>query len=239
FKNIIFAVDADRCNGIRQLLTLKNKPKLILLDDAFQHRKVKAGFYVLLTNYNNLFVDDFVLPAGNLRESKAAAKRAHIVVVTKCPENLSKTTQYEITKKLNLAKHQHLFFSFIKYSKNIIGNQSQIKLQELKHYEVLLLTGIAFTKPLLEFLKVNEIKFKHISFPDHHRFLERDIDLIQFELNSIIATKKIILTTEKDYVRLDNSIKKLFNNLFYLPIETVFLSKKSTFDKLIIDYVKS
>ena len=115
FNNIQVAVDANRKNGIEKLLSQTNKPEVILLDDAFQHRKVKAGFYILLTSYDDLYSDDFILPTGNLRESRTGAKRANLVVVTKCPATLSPDEQNKIQAKLNLTSNQELYFSYIEY----------------------------------------------------------------------------------------------------------------------------
>jgi len=121
FPEIQVAVDADRKNGIEQLLLQKEIPQIILLDDAFQHRKVKAGFYILLTSYGDLYSNDFILPTGNLRESRSGAKRANIVVVTKCPKMLSHKEQKSIQSKLKLTKNQELYFSFIDYDDSIFS----------------------------------------------------------------------------------------------------------------------
>ena len=117
FPNIQVAVDANRKNGIEQLLSQESKPDIILLDDAYQHRKVKAGFYILLTSYGDLYADDFILPTGNLRESRSGAQRANLVIVTKCPENLSLDEQQKIKEKLKLSVSQELYFSFIVFFK--------------------------------------------------------------------------------------------------------------------------
>jgi tetraacyldisaccharide 4'-kinase len=115
FKNIRVSVDANRIHGIQQLLQLENSPEVILLDDAYQHRKVKASCYILLTAYNDLYCDDFVLPVGNLRESKTGAKRAKAVIVTKCPPTLSDSEKEKIKTKLKLESHQKLFFTTIRF----------------------------------------------------------------------------------------------------------------------------
>ena len=234
FKDILVAVDADRTNGIKQLLVTKKRPEVILLDDAFQHRKVKAGFYILLTKYNDLFADDFVLPTGNLRESRSGAKRADIIVVTKCPENLSEKEQEKLRNKIPLIKNQQLFFSCINYSEYLIGKEQQIKLQDLKEKELLVVTGIASPQSLLEFLSTQKITYKHLSYPDHHHFTESDIKIIEKELKVLETNEKMIVTTEKDYVRLEGRL----DNLFYLPIESKFLTHKEQFDKRILNYVQ-
>ncbi|NDP28441.1 MAG: tetraacyldisaccharide 4'-kinase, partial [Flavobacterium sp.] len=143
FKNIQVAVDADRKNGIEQLLSLPEKPDIILLDDAFQHRKVKAGFYILLTSYGDLYCDDFMLPTGNLRESRSGAKRANVVIVTKCPATLSLDEQNKIKTQLQLDTNQELYFSFIDYDDSVYSEDKVLKVSEIKNLDKLLLAGIA------------------------------------------------------------------------------------------------
>ena len=130
-NEILVAVDADRNNGIEKLRNLKKSPDVILLDDAFQHRKVKAGFNILLTTYKKPYSQDYVLPTGNLREPKSGAKRANIIVVTKCPENISEADKLKIIKSLNPEKHQHVFFSAIQYANNVISSESSISQAEV------------------------------------------------------------------------------------------------------------
>jgi len=232
FKNIDVAVDANRVEGIQNLI--KNKsPELILLDDAYQHRKVKGSFYILLTKFDDLFTDDFLLPTGNLRESRGGAKRANVIVVTKCPADLN--DQQQETIKGKLTKYQkEVFFTTISYG-SISSSKSSISIDELKEYKILLITGIANPNPLLGFLNDKKIDFKHLKFADHHNFSSTETENIQQEFNAITATKKIILTTEKDFVRLEKNIK----NLFYIPIETSFLGKqKHDFNELIMSHIQ-
>jgi tetraacyldisaccharide 4'-kinase len=147
FPTIQVAVDANRKNGIERLLALQNKPDIILLDDAFQHRKVKAGFYILLTAFNDLYPDDFILPTGNLRESRSGAKRANIVVVTKCPPTLPEADQNQIRKKLNLSEHQQLYFSSIQYDEILYSENERRTVASLQNTDKLLVAGIAKPKP--------------------------------------------------------------------------------------------
>ena len=233
FNAIIVAVDADRVNGINQLKALENKPDIILLDDAFQHRKVTAGFNILLTPYDNLYVDDTMLPTGDLREKGKGANRAQIVIVTKCPENLTAAQQFKIANKLKIETHQTIFFSKIAYAEAIIGS-ANIIVDDLQSYKVLLVTGIAKTKPLCEFLASKEIDFQQLKFSDHHQFTENELTKIEKTFSDLEGDKKIILTTEKDYVRTFNTAQK---EVFYLPIETAFIDHKEDFDTLIKNYV--
>jgi tetraacyldisaccharide 4'-kinase len=240
FKNIQVAVDADRKNGIDQLLSQSEtrgiaeqseaKPEIILLDDAFQHRKVKAGFYILLTSYGDLYSDDFMLPMGNLRESCSGAKRANVIIVTKCPATLSLDEKAKIKRFLlnDKIENQQLYFSYIDYDEFIYSEDKSIKVTEIKNVDKLLLAGIAKPNPFFAYLqKENDEK---LIFQDHHHFTEKDINEIKYKLQN-----KIIITTEKDFVRLKSSIPA--EKLFYLPIRSSFLSESENFDKTILNYV--
>jgi tetraacyldisaccharide 4'-kinase len=229
FPNVLVAVDANRTNGIQQLLSQKEKPEIILLDDAYQHRKVKAGFYILLTAYGDLYADDFMLPTGNLRESRSGSERASIVVVTKCPKNLSEEEQNAIRLKLKLSSSQQVFFTFIDYDEEIYSKNERIAVSEVKAESKLLLAGIAKPKPFFDFLK-NE-NDECLTFPDHHHFSDADLESIQSKANG-----RKIITTEKDYVRLKDS--KIVSQLYYLPIKSTFINHQQNFDAAILDYVK-
>ena len=235
FNDVIVAVDADRVHGINQLSLQEPKPEVVLLDDALQHRQVKPGFVILLTSFGSLYVDDTVLPAGNLREKKEGAKRAQIIIVTKCPSELSEMEQFEISKKLNLELDQTVFFTKIKYHDKVVNGIDEIDISKLKDYKVLLVTGIANPKPLLEFLGKKEIDLKHLKFPDHHDFSTSEIKKIYDEFESIKADKKIILTTEKDYVRNFSDKDK---KVYYLEIQTEFIDNGQDFNKIILNYVQ-
>ena len=229
FPNIQVAVDANRTNGITQLLSLQKKPQVILLDDAYQHRKVKAGFYILLTSYGDLYADDFMLPTGNLRESRSGANRANIIVVTKCPKHLSDQRQEEIRLKLNLNCSQQIYFTFIDYDDAIFSKDEKATVNDIKSEVKILLAGIAKPKPFFYYLK-NE-NDDCLTFPDHHHFSDQDLEEIQNK-----ARGKKIITTEKDYVRLKDS--KLASKLYYLPIKSTFISNHQNFDATVLEYVK-
>lgn len=223
FKEITVAVDSDRTNGIQQLLKSKNPPNIVLLDDAFQHRKVKAKIYILLTQYNDLYTDDFMLPTGNLRESKRGAKRADYIIVTKCPLNLTLKQRNKIIKKLKPKKHQKILFSTISYN-TVLKGKEKLLVSDLKDKQVVLVTGIANPNPLLNYLATKNIQFKHLQYPDHHYFSESDLANIQQTFDKITTKNKIILTTEKDYTRLENKI----NGIYCITIHTEFLEEKLT-----------
>lgn len=225
FPHVHVAVDEDRQRGIAGLVNTVN-PEVIILDDAFQHRKVKAGLYILLTTYANLYTEDYLLPGGNLREPVSGAKRADIIVVTKCPRDLSEKELDRISRKLKLNAQQHLFFSYIDYATEISNDNASTSLKSIEGKKVTLVTGIADPQPLLEHLKKVKIGFEHLRFPDHHNFTPGDLESISGE---------IILTTEKDYMRLRDLIKD--QKLFYIPISMKFIKDTEIFNNLIDQFI--
>lgn len=231
FQTIQVAVDADRKNGIEQLLSQSQKPDIILLDDAFQHRKVKAGFYILLTSYADLYSDDFILPTGNLRESRSGAQRANCIIVTKCPTAVSEDEKIRIKNKLKITSNQELYFTFIGYDGFVYSKNKKITVNKILEQDKLLLAGIAKPKAFYDYLTSENHNTEILTFPDHHHFTEKDILDIKTKANN-----NPIITTEKDYVRLKDSI--LAEQLFYLPIKSVFLDEGSHFDKTIKNYVE-
>ncbi|MFC0603988.1 tetraacyldisaccharide 4'-kinase [Winogradskyella pulchriflava] len=225
FNDITVAVDGNRQNGIEQLMSLENKPEVILLDDAYQHRKVNAGFNILLTAYYNLYFNDIVLPTGNLREPRSGSKRANVIVVTKCPADLSAEEKNKIISKLKLQAHQKAFFSHIDYSEKVISKNNVLTLNELSEFT--LVTGIANAKPLVDFLTKRGLAFNHIEYPDHYSFRPMDIEMLE--------KKDLIITTEKDYVRLSDN-ENLASKLFYIPIQ-LKIDDAETFNKSINSFV--
>lgn len=228
FEDIIVSVDGNRVHGISELMALPKPPEIILLDDAFQHRRVKAGFNILLTSFDDLYTDDILLPTGNLREPRVGSKRADVIVVTKCPENLSEEKKREIKRKINPLENQEVFFGHIAYSQSIKNNVAKIDLDTLKSQPFSLVTGIANPKPLVGHLKSMGLQFEHLKFKDHHDFSESDINSLK--------KKKLILTTEKDLVRLQPHFTKE-EGLYYLPIE-MKIDRQKQFDVLISKFVK-
>ncbi len=218
YPNVTVAVCADRRQGIEKL---KSKADIILLDDAFQHRKVKASLNILLTPFNDLFIDDFIIPMGWLRESRSGARRADIIVVTKCPDHVAYAKQQEIQMRLRLKEHQKLYFSKIGYDSRIYGKSEIQALEYLQDKSFTLLTGIANPKPLVDFLKEKNLVFTHEKFPDHHNFSVSEIEKL--------STREIILTTEKDYMRLQPHLDKFA--LYFLPIKTILFNDQEEFFK--------
>ena len=208
FKNIIVSVGSNRVRGINKLIKLNSKPEIILLDDAYQHRRVKPEMSILLTKFNDLYSDDNIFPLGNLRESKSNANRADIILVTKCDKNISKDQKRHIIQKLNIGDNQKIYFSSIKYSKMLYDKESSKLLSEFKNIKFTLVTGIANSSHMVNYLKDNDFNFNHLSFKDHHNYSDSDI--------SNINNNEIVITTEKDYVKL---YSRVTTKLFYLPIE--------------------
>jgi tetraacyldisaccharide 4'-kinase len=229
FPTIQVAVDADRKNGIEQLLAQAHPPQLILLDDAFQHRKVKAGFYILLTAYDDLFSEDFLLPTGNLRESRKGAQRADVIVVTKCPSPLSEVEQTQIIKLIRKFVDLPIYFSTITYDATVYSAIDSISVSEIQQSDCVLLAGIAKPGSFFNYLKNNNSLC--LTYPDHHHFSDVDIQ----EIKQKVGGKRIV-TTEKDYVRLKDSI--LQEQLYYLPIRTSFIANSDQFDAAVLGYLK-
>ena len=226
FQDILVAVDENRQHGIDELLKLDNSPEVILLDDAFQHRKVKAGFNILLTTYSNLYADDIMLPTGDLREPRKGAERADIVVVTKCPTCISDIEKNSIRNKLNLNDNQSLFFSSIAYEDSVFNDNETHTVSELKDKDFTLVTGIANSKPLVDYLKSESLNFEHLNYKDHYNFTGKDLEFLN--------QKQLIITTEKDFVRLNNQLTKAKS--FYLPIK-VEIDNANEFNKLVKEFV--
>jgi len=212
FPEVSLAVDEDRIRGIKQLVALK-QPSLILLDDAYQHRKVKPLFSILLTSYGKLYTKDWYLPTGNLRDNKRSSKRADLIIVTKCPPDLNDESQRRIIGELNPGKDQKVLFCTLEYDINLKGKKEGLSLNGLQNKEVTLVTGIANPKPLIDFLRSAEITFDHRQYRDHHYFTEKEIDFFN--------SKPLILTTEKDYMRLKDSV----DNLYFISVRHRFLGE--------------
>lgn len=222
FDNVVVAVDENRPHGVQSLISTHPDLEGILLDDAYQHRKLEPSFRILLTTYNQPWFRDCLLPSGNLREAVVGKNRADVVVVTKCPTDLSEEDVDLFKNKLQLMPHQALFFTSIVYDDYLLGAQKQL-LSDFVHQEFVLVTGIANPSSLLDHLDRLGARYTHLAFADHHAFSQSDI-------KKIGGYNQPILTTEKDYVRLK---QHKLNELYYLPIQQHFLTKKSAFDDLI------
>lgn len=242
FDNIKIAVDENRCEGMERLLQDENPPQIILLDDAYQHRKIKPGLNILLTDYYYLYSDNHLVPAGNLRDIKKAAQRAEIIVITKSPNVITPYYRKDVENKLKPLPHQKIFYSYIEYLDfkpfSKLSHNTDIK--EAK--TVLLVCGIANTYSLEDHLKRKYNTISKIKFNDHHDFTEKDVDMIIEKYNSLIGKNKVVVTTEKDAMRLTKSsfINKFEDiPIFTIPIRIKFHKEEGTsFDDEILNYIK-
>jgi tetraacyldisaccharide 4'-kinase len=237
FANVSVAVCEDRVFGINQL---KDNHDVILLDDAYQHRAVKAGFNLLLFDYASVKKFQMLLPAGNLREPLRNYNRAEAVLITKAPLPLNLVDQIEIRRKIDTRIDQRISFSTIKYGSLVSLNTKETK-EHITDETIFLFTGIANPKPLFTYLSQFSLSIEQFEYPDHHQFTIENIKELITAFNQHPAKEKIIITTEKDSKRLLGvNLKDLLLNLpiYYLPIEIELASKdKFTFDKNILDYV--
>jgi len=230
FPQITVAVDEKRVNGVNQLLKKEKAPQVILLDDAFQHRHITPGLNILLIDYNRLITKDHMLPMGRLREPSHNCSRANIIIVTKCPKGMQPIDFRLMQKELNLFPYQELYFTSFKYKKLIaVFSQSTGKeISELKDYTVMVVTGIAYPKPLYTELKQAGVKVVKQEFVDHHAFSPSDVHKITERFMQINEQKKLIICTEKDAIRFKEMAEyqdfvKL--PIFYLPIDVEFLNQ--------------
>ena len=244
FSGINVAVDHKRTRGIENIIHDRKDTDVILLDDAFQHRYVKPGINILLVDYHRLIIYDKLLPAGRLREPLSGKNRADIVIITKCPKDLKPMEFRVLTKSMDLYPYQSLFFSTIDYDTlyplfNKDGNK--ITKQQLKHTNVLLVSGIASPKQIIVDMKQHVASMTPLTFADHHQFSEKDAEKIN-ESFANLKGNKILITTEKDATRLedieglDDDVK---SHIYVLPIKVRFmLDQENVFNDKIIDYVR-
>jgi tetraacyldisaccharide 4'-kinase len=242
FGDVIVAVDESRRSGIK--LLRRHFPALdaVILDDAFQHRYVKPGLSIITTDFHNLYANDFMIPSGTLREFRMGAKRADIIIVTKTPGTLSPITERRITGLLKPESDQHLFFTYIDYGelKPVQGEKDDELLGNCRH--VLMFAGIANSYPLKEHLGTLYKNIHTLNFPDHHAYKPDDIKKLRKVFGQILSRNKIIVTTEKDFMRLQtNALQEQLAGLplYYMPIQVKFHKKDNIiFDALIEDYVR-
>ncbi len=235
--DIAVAVGEKRIEAIPQLLYDRPETKLIILDDAFQHREIHAGLNIILTEYSNLYTRDFFLPTGDLRDQRSSMTRAEIIIVTKCPLNLSENDKFLILKELNPSDNQKVFFTSIRYDApyHIISKEKFSLTREL---EVLLVCGIANPEPLTQYIHEKTKMYDALFFNDHHIYSVDDLNAINERFDFLSESQKVIITTEKDAVRL-LKFKELLNNipLYVLPISIHFLfDQENEFNELVQNY---
>ncbi|MDP1802979.1 MAG: tetraacyldisaccharide 4'-kinase, partial [Bacteroidota bacterium] len=244
--NVQVAVDASRVNGVKKLISLEeNAPKIILLDDVFQHRAIRCGLNIVVSDYNNLFFKDSMLPAGTLREFKSGIVRADLIIITKTPDRTSPVEIRNILKDVNPKAHQQVFFSYLQYGDlySITNTNEKIDtLNDLFRFRVISFAGIANAQPMVNYLKEYAADVKHLQFNDHHEFSIKDLEDIERYYNSFEGGNKILVTTEKDFMRLKNNL--VWNiaqrmNIYILPVEMTFKDKEEEFNQVILKYVRA
>ncbi len=247
FKDsLIVAVDSNRVRGIKSLQKNDKPLRAILLDDAYQHRHVKPGVNILLTPYQKLYIDDHMLPTGYLREWHSGSRRADIIVVTKTPASFSALERRIITEDLNPKPYQKVLFSYYEYGnlQSIDQTVSMISSDYYfeRNYSALLLTGIANASNLFYFIKNKVKEIEHLEFADHHQYSVNDLKKVREVFDIIAGEKKIIITTEKDVMRLSHKgLAEIIKDLpiFYLPIKVKFHGEDGdTFNEQILRYVR-
>ena len=234
--NCIVAVNNNRNKGVEKMLIDYPGTNIILLDDGFQHRKIKAGLNIIVTPFYKLFIKDNLLPLGTLREPKNEATRADIILVSKTPEDIKPTEKKRVIESLNLKVKQKVYFSSIRYQKYKCV-KSNTELENEQDYSITLVSGIANPTPLINYLEKGKVMVNLIKFADHHNYTLKDIENILLVHNRNRSAKKLILTTEKDAVKLRQFLTN-FNGVrvYYIPIDVVINDKK-IFEKQLLDYV--
>lgn len=248
FGDAHVAVCEKRVEGIKKLIKSVPDLKVVILDDAFQHRSVASGLNILLSDYNKPYYKDWILPSGNLREAGSNMKRADIIVVTKVPQNISESQINNINNRIDPGKSQDLYFSHIEYEKLKSFNPSSdnnFMEYNWSDYSVLLFAGISNPDPLINYLKPKFRELFCIKFADHHYFTLKDFEKINKRFSDIFNRNKIIITTEKDIARIEKTvIEDLFKTmpLFYIPIKVRFHKNENeditSFDSKILNYVR-
>lgn len=249
YPDVVVAVDKDRRRGVRKLLALpdEERPQVVLLDDAFQHRYIQASLSIIVTDYNRLYYKDKLMPVGRLREPAGSIRRADMVVVSKTDPSLRPIDCRIVENEMKLSIYQPLFFTSITYQRmeGVFPKDSYPRaLSSLKKdEEVLLLTGIANPTLLIKEVKKYSDHVKVMSFPDHHLFTRKDVKKIRAERLRMQTDHPLIICTEKDAVRIRNSIyfpEEWRSSFYYVPIMVNFLFDKSAlFDEFVLKHVST
>ena len=244
FPDVTVAVDERRCEGIGRLMCAGKNIEVIVLDDAFQHRYVRPGLSIVLTDYRRPVYRDVLMPAGRLREPACGLRRADMVIVTKCPADMDTEERERIRRKLHLEPRQDLFFTTLAYGnlEPLFADTPPRSLSDIHEEEILLLTGIASPAMLIETLGTCCRKVTPLVYPDHHVFSADDMKRLETEFRQLSGTKRLIVTTEKDAARLVSHLalsEWLKPYIHTLPVEVRFLyNEEETFNSKIIEYVR-
>jgi tetraacyldisaccharide 4'-kinase len=246
YPDLIVAVAEKRVSGMEKLLNLPSPPQVVLMDDAYQHRAVSPGLSILISDYYRPIYKDICLPAGNLREPVAGKKRAQIIIINKCPTDFSEREKNLVLKKLAPLSYQQVYFSSIAYHspRKLFSSKTQEKIETKNHKinnPILAIAGIGNPVPFFAEVGKYSDKVETIAFRDHHDFTENDFNKILVQLERM-GSKTIVLTTEKDAVKLKHKsiIPELSEKIWYIPIELkILFNQQGTFIKTIENYVRS
>lgn len=241
YRDVVVAVSESRVIGVTKIVQQFPNTQAILLDDAFQHRSINPGLSILLTTYDEPYSKDYLLPSGRLRESRSAAKRADIVIVTKCPESLSEIEANKLYQSLNLEVSQRIFYSYYKYGVPYYIFNPNYRLTLDSTYSIILLSAIANVDYLRSYLDNVVGEVEGIKFEDHHQFTPHDVSQIKLSFDRLQSDRKFILTTEKDAVRLGPHRQFILDNklpIYILPLQVSFLfDKKEAFDQSVKNFL--
>ena len=225
YQDVVVAVAESRAIAIPQIKAKYPQIDTILLDDAFQHRSVTPGLNILLTTYDQPFTRDYLLPSGRLREWRSSYDRADMIVVSKCPKTLSSDEREKMITEINPKEHQRIYFSYYDYGYPYSFYDTRKRIRLDKDLDVILISAIANTQYLLDYLGEEVGSVHHMDYEDHHLFTDTDIDYINTVYTNRDTTRKIVLTTEKDAMRLDlfrKVLTELKIPIFVLPTQVAF-----------------
>ena len=248
YPDIFVAVDRNRVKGVKKIMNAKPDTEVIILDDAFQHRRITPGFSILLSDFERPILSDHMLPYGNLRESASNMRRADVILITKSPININPIQRRLIVKEINKPPYQNLYFTSIKYKLPVplFNKKDPIvsipDLTKLYGKGIVLITGIANPRLLKEYLQETAGEIIHLSYPDHYTYREQDLNTVYDAFEQLKSPSRYVFTTEKDSVRLmefTNIAEPVRSAFYYIPVGICFLNDDNAeFDNLIIDYVR-
>lgn len=244
-SGLTVCVEVNRVKGVKKLAELDPSPQVIILDDAFQHRPIKCGLNIVVSEYETIYYNDSLMPVGRLRESKSGMHRADIIVISKTPEKTTPVDIRNVVKDIKPLPHQYVFFSYLKYGDiySISNTEEKIStLNDLFRFRLVVFTGIANPAPMITYLNEYSAGVSHLPFDDHHDYTVADIANIQKYYETFEGGNKIIVTTEKDLMRL--KIPEIWAiaermNIFVLPVEVTFKDKAEEFNEIILKYVRT
>lgn len=241
YPEIMVTVSESRTFGIPEIM--KNRPhtQVVLLDDAFQHRSVRPGLNILLTEFHHPFTKDYLLPSGRLREWRSAYQRADVIIVTKCPDDITEEERNQLLTDIQPLAHQRVFFSWYQHQRPYYLLNMQYVTELQKDWDVLLISAIARTDYLVDYLETKVNSVKTLEYADHHFFTKYDISHLKRTFENMPNKKKLILTTEKDAMRLELH-KQFFQEnklpIFVVPVEVNFhFDEKGQFDELVKEFL--